>query len=62
MTILERIRMILEAIKGSKDRARTAAHNGELMVYRRSMEDVIALEATLVGEVESLMDDIDKAA
>jgi hypothetical protein len=62
MNITERIEMVLEAIKGSKARAQAARAKGELKDYAIAMEDVIALEATLVGEAEILVDEIKKAA
>lgn len=58
MKPLERVSLILDAIKDVKARAKIAASDGNLYVYRALMGDLTALECTLVSETESLVDDI----
>jgi hypothetical protein len=60
--MLERIELVLEAIRASKQRALAASKLGDFTAYKTAMEDVVYLETTLVGEAEMLVAEIKKAA
>lgn len=52
MTNVENIRLVMDAIKSVKYRAKEAFNNGDQVTYAQLMYDLIALENCLVTEVD----------
>lgn len=60
MTAYQRVKMTLDAIYDAKARAHKAYEDSDSMAYNRIMGDVNALHVCLVGEVQSLVNELSK--
>lgn len=62
MSALERVEMMLEAIQAVRLRANREQASGDPQSYKTAMEDLLALECSLVYEAQQLVDSIKNAA
>lgn len=62
MSPAERVQMMLDCISNVKLKAKEAARQGDFCAYKMLMEDLLALECSLVSETEALMEALSKVS
>jgi hypothetical protein len=62
MTNLERVEMVLEAIKTLRQEVKELEDKGEIFEARKRVQDLFVMEVCLVSEAEYLVEHLKKSA